>query len=252
MLSNPIPAAPNGISVLVAGAGIGGMSAALECWRRGCKVRVIERGLANAPQGQSTLTFSHLNNVADLIVGDAVQILVTGIRLFDNWPYLKQKNREILYPTLASFHDITGTRYSGPLDPETLMNSNKDGNAPKERRTFRHSRPKFAAMLEKQLNLIGIEIEYNKEVVDYFENETNAGVIIKDGSRYEADLVIAADGARGRSLPLVAGCEIPARSSGSAMFRVAFPVEYALADPLVAARFPLNKDGSSTAELWVG
>ena len=34
---------PNGISVLVSGAGVGGLMTALECWRRGCDVRIFER-----------------------------------------------------------------------------------------------------------------------------------------------------------------------------------------------------------------
>lgn len=51
MASNVVRAPPNGISVLVAGAGIGGMTVALECWRRGCEVRIIERAPKNAPQG---------------------------------------------------------------------------------------------------------------------------------------------------------------------------------------------------------
>jgi NADPH-dependent 2,4-dienoyl-CoA reductase/sulfur reductase-like enzyme len=34
---------PTGISVLVVGAGVGGLMSALECWRKGHDVRVIER-----------------------------------------------------------------------------------------------------------------------------------------------------------------------------------------------------------------
>ena len=153
---------------------------------------------------------------------------------------------------MASFHHINGERFSGPIDPETLMFTNNTSSHKKEKRTFRHSRPKFASMLEKQLNMIGISVEYCKEVDEYFENEEIAGVKLKNGSLETADVVIAADGARTRSLPLVLGHDVPARSSGSSMFRVAYPVEYALADPVVADRFRLNEDGTSTAELWAG
>ena len=34
---------PRGISVLISGAGVGGLMTALECWRRGCAVRIFER-----------------------------------------------------------------------------------------------------------------------------------------------------------------------------------------------------------------
>lgn len=33
----------NNVSVVVLGGGIGGLQAALECWRKGCEVVVIER-----------------------------------------------------------------------------------------------------------------------------------------------------------------------------------------------------------------
>jgi thioredoxin reductase len=33
----------NGIKVIITGAGIGGLSTALECWRKGCEVVVLER-----------------------------------------------------------------------------------------------------------------------------------------------------------------------------------------------------------------
>lgn len=78
----------------------------------------------------------------------------------------------------------------------------------------RHSRPKFHAMFVEQLGKCGIEIEFDKEVVNYYEDmETgDAGVILKDGSRHGADLVVAADGVKGRSWSLVAGGPVPARS----------------------------------------
>lgn len=33
----------SGMSVLIAGAGVGGLMTALECWRRGFQVRIVER-----------------------------------------------------------------------------------------------------------------------------------------------------------------------------------------------------------------
>ena len=33
----------NGIKVVIIGAGVGGLQAALECWRKGCEVVVLER-----------------------------------------------------------------------------------------------------------------------------------------------------------------------------------------------------------------
>lgn len=42
---------PRGISVIIAGAGVGGLMAAPECWRVGCDVKVLERATANITTG---------------------------------------------------------------------------------------------------------------------------------------------------------------------------------------------------------
>lgn len=109
-------------------------------------------------------------------------------------------------------------------------------------------------MLYEQLGQIGLDVEFNKEVVEYFEDEARgrAGVLLKDGSRMEADLVVAADGVRGKSWSLVAGQPVPARSSGDAMFRVAFPVEHVLSDPEIVQRFPFDASGRSIIHLIFG
>ncbi|KAK3699218.1 hypothetical protein LTR37_016579 [Vermiconidia calcicola] len=109
-------------------------------------------------------------------------------------------------------------------------------------------------MLLEQLNKVGLGVEYGKEVSDYFEDvgSNRAGVVLKDGSKHEADLVVAADGVRGASWSLIAGRPVPAKSSGDAIFRVAYPIAIALKDPVIAERFPLLEDGRPLAELWVG
>ena len=41
----------NGIRVVIIGAGIGGLQAALECWRKGCEVVVLEKAQELSPLG---------------------------------------------------------------------------------------------------------------------------------------------------------------------------------------------------------
>ena len=77
-------------------------------------------------------------------------------------------------------------------------------------------------------------------------------MVFKDGSRHEAYLVVAADGVRSPSWSLVAGHPVPARSSGGAIYRTAFPVEIAMVDPMVAERFKVQDNGRSVMELWLG
>ncbi|KAK5175117.1 uncharacterized protein LTR77_000254 [Saxophila tyrrhenica] len=148
---------------------------------------------------------------------------------------------------MVTYCKHTGERLMGPMEFSALTSDPE--NAPK---IYRHSRPKFHAMLLDQLAEVGLSVEYGKEAVDFFEGvETGrAGVVVRDGSRYDADLVVAADGVRTRSWNLVAGKEVPAVSSGDAIFRAAYPVELALIDPVVMERFKLLEDGRSVIELW--
>ena len=122
------------------------------------------------------------------------------------------------------------------------------------KRIYRHHRPKFALMLVRQLERIGIKIEYNHRVVDYFEDAEfgKAAVLLENGDRLEADLVVAADGLGTRSHPVVNGQKIQARSSGYAIYRTAYPIEIAFNDPLVAERFKIPEPGHSCVELWAG
>lgn len=156
---------------------------------------------------------------------------------------MHQKAKDIQFRAMVAIHNQRGERLQEPMPFESFMS--KSTSADTIANMQRHSRPLFHAMLNEQLAQVGLEVEYNMEVTKYFEDIPNgrAGVVVKDGSTYEADIVVAADGVRSNSWPLVAGEPVPARSSGDAIFRVAYPVELALADPMIAERFKMREDG---------
>lgn len=54
-----------GIKVIVVGAGVGGLLTALECWRKGCEVVILERAAAISPLGKYA-DDSHLLESADI------------------------------------------------------------------------------------------------------------------------------------------------------------------------------------------
>lgn len=162
---------------------------------------------------------------------------------------MQRRNSEIVRHPLFSIHDETGTLKLGPMEPAALIS---DGGGMEL--LWRHSRPKFHEMLLEQSGRLGLAVQYDCEVVEYFENVDRgiSGVILKDGTSHAADLVVAADGVRGTSWSLVAGCPVQARSSGSAIFRAAYPVDLAMADSEVAERFKLSKEGREISEMWMG
>lgn len=49
------------LSVLVVGGGVGGLLTALECWRKGCDVRVLEKEKGISAIGNSSLRIQRLS-----------------------------------------------------------------------------------------------------------------------------------------------------------------------------------------------
>ena len=50
----------SGLKVIIVGAGVGGLATALECWRKGCDVIILERADKLSPLGEhETLTLEH-------------------------------------------------------------------------------------------------------------------------------------------------------------------------------------------------
>lgn len=116
------------------------------------------------------------------------------------------------------------------------------------------SRPKLIGALYDYVTALGISVTFGKKVVDYYENlrTQRAGAITDKGERFEADLVLAADGVGSLSWKAVSGeANIP-KSSGYSVYRVAFPTERAFQDPFVRETFPLKDDGYDICHLYLG
>jgi len=94
-------------------------------------------------------------------------------------------------------------------------------------------------MLLDQVQSLGIDVQFNKRVVDYFEDGKGGGVVLEDGTKLEADLVIAADGIGSKSQGIVGGT-VRAKSSGRAMWRAVFPVSEMDKNPAVKEFFSLQ------------
>lgn len=171
--------------------------------------------------------------------------------MLKHWPEMEARHEQIAFEPMFAKYKHTGEKMSEPVKMGALFRKDSSGQHP---RLVLHSRPRLHAMLLEQLTKCGLQIEYGKEVVGYFEDVSTGrgGVLLMDGSKCEADLVVAADGVRGSSSSLIVGQSVPARSSGSACLRAAYPVESALQHPEVSKRFELQEDGSSIFQSWAG
>jgi 2-polyprenyl-6-methoxyphenol hydroxylase-like FAD-dependent oxidoreductase len=108
-------------------------------------------------------------------------------------------------------------------------------------------------MFVSQVEKLGVPIEFNRKVVNYWEDEGRGkgGCVTEDGRRYEADVVIAADGVGSKSQSLVGG-EVRAKSSGRAMWRAAFPIECLDQHPEVKEFFKMMPGKEPIVRTWLG
>lgn len=143
---------------------------------------------------------------------------LSATRFFKHWPETAKEYDAISLHNLwiETFkHD--GTHMLAPLKAaDRLRDAGLDPDTPPG--TFQ-MRPLMYKMFVAQVERLGVDIQFGKRVVDYFEDEQRqrAGVVTDQGERFEADVVIAADGVGSKSLGLLGG-QVRAMSSGNAAF----------------------------------
>ena len=116
------------------------------------------------------------------------------------------------------------------------------------------SRPKLINALYDYATALGITVTFGQRVVDYYEilKANKAGAITEHGRRFEADLVIAADGVGSFAWKAVSQQVSPPKSSGFSVYRVAYSTKTAFEDPLVAKTFALEEGGDDICHLYLG
>ncbi|KAL2884290.1 hypothetical protein SGCOL_000231 [Colletotrichum sp. CLE4] len=115
--------------------------------------------------------------------------------------------------------------------------------------TISVSRRDFYLLLLNYATELGIPIETGQEVQDFFETKDLGGVILTDGSKLIADIVVAADGVGSKSWGLVTGTKEKPISSGFAVYRASYRAEEALKSPAIAEFF---KDERKWTSLHIG
>ncbi|EPE37104.1 FAD/NAD(P)-binding protein [Glarea lozoyensis ATCC 20868] len=197
----------NGVDVIIVGTGLAGLTAALECHRKGMNVRVFEK------------------NDTINTAGDMFFMGLSSTVIFKHWPEMKKEFDSI------GLHDayIETRKHSGEVMVPPMRVRDRlaaQGLNPSTPPGTFQMRPLIYKMFVKQVERIGIKVQFGKNVVDYYEDEETgkAGITTKDGEKFEADIVIAADGVGSKSQRVVGG-QVRAIQSGRAMWRAAFPIE---------------------------
>lgn len=177
---------------------------------------------------------------------------LSATRFMKHWPELAKEYDEIsLHNAWIETYKHDGEHMIKPLKvADRLRAAGLDPGTPPG--TFQ-MRPLVYQMFINQVEKLGVKIEFNRRVVDYFEDEKTGkgGVETDDGERYEADIVIAADGVGSKSQKLVGG-QVRAQKSGRAMWRAAFPRKALDANPEVREFFSLINGTDPIVRTWLG
>ncbi|KAI1748034.1 FAD/NAD(P)-binding domain-containing protein [Xylaria castorea] len=191
---------PTGISIIIAGGGIGGLMFALEAWRQGHDVKVFEK----SPKLDT--------------LGDAFGIMAPGWTTLRFFPNMKtQFETESFDAELSLWHN----------DGFKLFHYG-DGSV-NVHVPWLETRSGVAHMLTSQCQRLGIQIQYGAIVVDVKETEEKAIVTIGMGvevTHAEADIMVAADGVGTKSHAHVSGQSVKATSSGYSMLRGIVPLAH--------------------------
>jgi len=193
----------NGITIVIIGAGNAGLQAALECWRKGCDVVVLER--AERMSG----------------LGDYFTITPSGLTTLKEYPSMHADYHKCVYD--CSIHAYTP---SGMPIHSTVPEWKLPGvihAAPDVDISFLKRRPVYAQMQLDQVKRLDIPVHWGEEVVAVREQDDIVTVTTASGKEFVGDLCIGANGI-GSSIPgFKAGPNITVQDSGYAVARVAFP-----------------------------
>ena len=176
----------------------------------------------------------------------------SATKFMKHWPELSQEYDEIsLHNAWLETFKHDGEHMIKPMKAaDRLRGVGLDPNDPPG--TFQ-MRPLVYEMFISQVKKLGVDVEFNRRIVDYFEDEETgkAGCVTDDGKRYEADVVIAADGVGSKSQKLVGG-QVRAQKSGRAMWRAAFSRSELDKNPEVKEFFGLINGTHPIVRTWLG
>jgi 2-polyprenyl-6-methoxyphenol hydroxylase-like FAD-dependent oxidoreductase len=189
---------PSGIKVIIVGAGFAGVSAAIECDRKGHTPIVLEKAAA----------IEEITRFGDIISFDP-----NGARNFERWPGVIEAMQKVARQTswldLFSWKGEFITRQSFAKEKEWGPRINGH-------------RGELYSIIYQHAKDRGIEFRLGQRVTDYFEDDEKAGVVV-NGQKMTADIVIAAEGVRSRGRKIVLGFDDKPKSSGYAVYRSWFP-----------------------------
>ncbi len=210
-----------GLKVVVVGAGVGGLMAALECWRKGCDVIVLERANEISVLGNLTSKRpeSHRDD-SNFTPGDYFTIPPSGVTTLKYYPTMHADYHKDVYDCSISIWRPNGTCVKRTF-PEWVREGRENTAAPDVKISFIKRRPVYTNMLLDQCVRLGIPVHFGQKADKVTESDSGVVIETKTGEKYEADVCLSGDGIGSGFTPDI--CNAPVLESGYAAARAAFP-----------------------------
>jgi 2-polyprenyl-6-methoxyphenol hydroxylase-like FAD-dependent oxidoreductase len=211
---------PSGIKVIIVGAGFAGLCAAIECNRKGHEVILLEKVSRLKP------------------LGDIISFSSNSGHIFERWEGVIDKLEPIIHHSDGlDFYDWTGKFATR----QTWDNDERWG------RRINGHRGEIHMAVYEHAKARGIDIRLGQHITEYFETDTEAGVMV-NGEKLTGDCVFAAEGVKSAGRKIVLGFEDKPKPSGYAVYRAWMSSEELAANP--RTKFLVEHGDSHTG--WIG
>jgi len=177
-------------------------------------------------------------------MGDFVGIGLSVVSQFKKWPPMAETYSSIVYRPMLNLLTYNGDFLGGPFP---LSESSHHRPVPV-------SRVKLVRALYDYATSLRIPVIFDRRVVDYEEsdNAERAYAITDKEERFEADVVVAADGIGSKASKVMLGKEVKTLSSGYSIYRVTYPTSLLRKVPFLDHKYSFHNREYDYCEVYIG
>lgn len=176
--------------------------------------------------------------------GDCIGVGSNAARVIAKWG--DGAVHESLLPSLCSATKETMFDSSGRCLSEIDFRRYQIGEG------YTLSRETLVTTLYEHAKSLGIDLRLGCRVTDYWETDTEAGVVVNGDTRIAADCVVCSDGVHSTGRPAISGDAVKAHPTDYAAFRALFSTEEVAKDPQTRWILEGTENGQDQLRAFMG